>query len=80
MSNSAAKSAFGFGEGDRVRVRVREHGTSGQIVAKFEATCLGVHDRPGMSSPYARFDLPWGTMETTRLRDTEAEFEVLGDD
>lgn len=68
---------FPFTEGDEVLVRVREHGDSGNIVAKFEAECVDISGRSiGAGTPVARFDLPWGRMESTKLKPYEAEFEV----
>jgi hypothetical protein len=70
---------FDFDEGDTVLVRVRENGTSGKIVAKFEATCSRISERDGVGpSPSARFELPFGTMNAVTLRPYEAEFEVTG--
>lgn len=65
---------FPFDEGDKVLVRVRERGT---IVAKFEAECSRIRDRDDLTSPSARLDMPWGTMNSVTLRPYEAEFEVL---
>lgn len=70
---------FEFGEGDTVLVRVRENGATGSIVAKFEAKCVDISSRKGLFSQVARFDLPWGTMESTQLRPYEAEFEVVNE-
>ena len=68
---------FGFERGDQVLVRVRENGDSGNIVAKFEAECEEIYvDGPG--SGYARLDVPWGLMNSIKLRYYEAEFEVVG--
>jgi hypothetical protein len=68
---------FDFEEGDRVLIRVREHGTRGNIVAKFEAECSIIREMRGPASPQARFNLDWGAMNSVTLRPTEAEFEVL---
>jgi len=65
---------FDFNEGDTVTVRVREHGTSGNIVAKFTAECNRI-DNMGLTGPRARFDLP-GTMNSVSYMPHEAEFEV----
>lgn len=52
---------FDFEEGDKVLVRVRENGTSGNIIAKFEAVCKDISGGALVSgSPVARFELPWG--------------------
>jgi len=69
---------FPFGETDQVLVRVREHGDSGNIVAKFEAECVDISgSRVGPGCSVARFELPWGLMESTKLKPHEAEFEVF---
>jgi len=73
------ESPFPFEVGDKVRVKVREHGTSGNIIAKFEAECSRIEESTGITSPRARFDLPFGTMNSVTLRAHEAEFEVMAD-
>ena len=73
-----AMSDFDFEEGDVVLVRARENGTSGNIVAKFEAECKRIDER--MGRPVARFDMPFGTMNSVSIRPYEAEFEVVGDE
>ena len=70
---------FPFEEDDRVLVRVREHGTTGNIIAKFEATCSRI-DEKALGSPTARLRLPFGMLNIVTLRPTEAEFEVLDDE
>lgn len=72
-------SDFPFGEGDDVLVRVRENGTSGNIVAKFEGEYVGFSDAGVVGSKQARFDLPFGVMNSVTIRPYEAEFEVVGD-
>lgn len=74
---SEGELAFPFEVGDTVLVRVREHGDSGDILAKFEETCSEISERPGPQSPIARFQCDWGIMNTISLRSYEAEFEVL---
>lgn len=66
---------FPFTEGDTVLVRVREHGTSGPLRAKFVAECVDIGTAAFTVS--ARFDLPFGTMNTVTLRPYEAEFETV---
>lgn len=73
-----ADHGFPFEEGDEVLVRVRENGTSGNIVAKFEAECDRIEDNGDLMSATARFDFDWGTMNSVTLRSYEAEFEVIG--
>lgn len=73
---SRTEHDFPFEGGDTVLVRVRENGTSGKIVAKFEARCSNI-DCCRLGSPVARFDLSWGLMNSVRLRSYEAEFEVV---
>lgn len=71
-------SAFDFSEGDKVRVRVRENGTSGNIVAKFEAVCTAIDGGRGVvGADSARFDMPFGLMNSVTIRHYEAEFEVI---
>lgn len=67
---------FGFDEGDRVLVRVRENGNTGNIVAKFQAECTKIRNKP-IGSPTARLELPFGTLGSVSLRPYEAEFEVM---
>jgi len=69
-------AGFSFDEGDEVLVRVREHGTRGNIVAKFTATCSSI-DTSSLGSPSARFDLSWGLANSVTLRPYEAEFETV---
>lgn len=69
---------FPFEAGDTVLVRVRENGTRGNIVAKFEAECVDISPGVMGTSATARFDLPWGRRERTKLSPYEAEFEVVG--
>lgn len=74
----SSDSRFPFDVGDDVLVRVREHGDSGNIVAKFEAECSSISaPRHMLGSHVARFELPWGNMESTKLHYYEAEFEVI---
>lgn len=75
--NKPISDDFEFEEGDRVRVRVREHGTRGNILAKFDADVRGFRPAVGPSSDYACFDPPWDSIGGVTLRSTEAEFEVL---
>lgn len=70
-------SEFDFSEGDTLLVRVREHGDSGNIIAKFEAECRKIQGGRGFGSPKARLDLPFGDMNTVSLRPYEAEFEMI---
>lgn len=76
--DNESESDFPFEPGDRVLVRVRENGTTGNIVAKCEAECSDIRNKPYPSSEVAVFDLPWGVMNTVSLRPYEAEFEVVG--
>jgi len=78
MSDTAHEE-FPFEPGDRVLVRVRENGTSGTIDAKFEAECSRIEGEAGPLSTRARFDLPWGLMNSVTLRPYDAEFEVIDD-
>jgi len=79
MSENTYGPDFPFEEGDTVLVRVRENGTSGCIVAKFEATCNRIRDNSGIgTSRQARFEMPFGTMNSVTIRPYEAEFEVVG--
>jgi len=79
MVASTSATEFDFDEGDRVLVRYREHGTSGNIVAKFEADVDGfINEDNSLLSTIAVLRLPWG--ECVRLRATQAEFEVLEDE
>lgn len=76
--NGAEESDFPFSAGDTVLVRVRENGTSGKIIAKFEAVCSDIEDPSGIgTSEKARFNLPFGLMNFVTLRPYEAEFEVV---
>jgi len=76
----ATSSEFDFEAGDRVLVRVREHGDSGTIEGKFEATVDGFDSgMSSVSSDRAVFDPPWESMGGVKLRYYEAEFEVLDD-
>ena len=69
---------FDFDEGDEVIVRARENGTTGTIVAKFQATCIGFDSQVlGPGSDSARFQMPFGTMNSVTIRPYEAEFEVV---
>lgn len=78
MSESASTSDdFGFERGDRVRVRVRENGTTGNIVAKFDADVRGFRSGVGPSSDHVCLDPPWDSIGGVSLRSYEAEFEVL---
>jgi len=72
-------SEFSFEKGDTVLVRVREHGTSGDIIAKFEGECVSFSDGAVVGSKQARFKLPFGVMNSVTLQSTEAEFEVIND-
>jgi hypothetical protein len=65
---------FPFKEGETVLVRVR---TSGTMTAKFVADCSNIRQRSGPSTPQARFDLPFGTLNSITLAPYEAEFEVV---
>lgn len=67
---------FPFDEGATVTVTVREHRTSGPIVATFTAECDEIRERPDPMAPVARFDLPWGTMNTVTIQPYQGEFEV----
>lgn len=73
---------FPFKKGDDVQVKVRENRNSGNIVAKFEAECIGILGNYGRVGPNERahLRLPWGRSESTFIRSTEAEFELLEDD
>lgn len=72
---------FEFEAGDRVLVRVREHGNSGNIKGKFEATVKGFESGvSAVSSDWAVFDPPWDSIGGVKLRYYEADFEVLDDD
>ncbi|QIO25494.1 hypothetical protein [Haloarcula sp. JP-L23] len=78
MSENTYEPDFEFEEGDTVLVRAREHGTSGNIVAKFEATCTDISDPSGIgTSRSARFEMPFGTLNSVTIRPYEAEFEVV---
>lgn len=69
-------SEFEFEEGDEVLIRVRENGTSGNIVAKLTGICTSINEGTiPMGSPTARFELPWGFMNSITLRPYDAEFE-----
>lgn len=69
------QSEFPFEEGDEVLVRVRE---GGKIIAKFQATCTGITDESGIGkSQQARFDMPFGVMNSVTIRPYEGEFEVV---
>ncbi|QLH78641.1 hypothetical protein HZS55_15685 [Halosimplex rubrum] len=74
-----ASEEFPFEQGDDVLVRAREHGTHGTIVAKFTAECKAITERPGPRSAIARFDLPFGTMNSVTISPFEGEFEVVDD-
>jgi len=74
-TSSKSADGFPFDEGDDVLIRVREHGTSGNIVAKFTAECTSIMETTVTGTPVARFSLPWGSVESTKLRPYEAEFE-----
>lgn len=81
MSEARSGLEFDFEEGDRVLVRVREHGDSGNIKAKFEATVEGFQSGvSSVSSDWAVFDPPWESIGGVKLRPYEAEFEVLDDE
>lgn len=67
---------FPFDEGATVTVRVREDLTNGPIVAKFTAEVEEIRDRSGPMGPVARFDLPFGTLNTVTIQPHEGEFEV----
>jgi hypothetical protein len=71
-------SDFSFEEGDTVVVRVREHGTSGNIVAKFTAECDKIETFP-TGRTQATFDLP-GMMNSVSYATYEAEFEGVDDE
>ena len=66
---------FTFEEGDTVTVRVREHGTSGNIVAKFTSECCGIETFP-TGRTQAKFELP-GMMNRVSYAPYEADFEVV---
>jgi len=70
-------SEFPFTAGDTVLVRARENGTSGTIVAKFEAECEEIIERRGFGTLKARFEMPFGRMNMVDIRPYEAEFEVV---
>lgn len=73
---------FDFEVGDRVEVKVRENGTSGPIVAKFEAEVAKIDQgEKAMHSPKVLLEVPWGGVDGRRLRfkSYEAEFEVIDD-
>lgn len=74
--------AFPFEVGDTVLVRAREHGTSGRILAKFEAECLRITGGGDViaPSPQARFDMPFGVMNSVSIHPYEADFEVVDND
>jgi hypothetical protein len=76
---SASESEqFEFKTGDTVCVRVREDGTSGNIVAKFEAECTQINTEKAIgASESARFELPFGVFNSVTVRHNEAEFEVV---
>lgn len=65
---------FDFEQGDTVVVRHREHGTTGNIVAKFEAEVSSFRDGVPGGSDKVRLALPWGDMTT--MSSNDAEFEV----
>lgn len=67
---------FDFEIGDTVIVRVREHGTHGQLQAKFIADVVGFSDF-GPGSPYVNLAPPWDDITDTKLHSYEAEFEVV---
>jgi hypothetical protein len=78
VSENTYEPDFDFEEGDTVLVRVRENGS---IVAKFEATCTDISDPSGIgTSRKARFEMPFGVMNSVTIRPYEAEFEVVNDD
>ncbi|OLZ39107.1 hypothetical protein A6E15_19275 [Natrinema saccharevitans] len=77
---AATSEDFDFEAGDRVLVRVREHGDSGNIEGKFEATVEGFETGvSAVSSDRAVFDPPWDSISGVKFRYYEAEFEVLDD-
>lgn len=73
-------SDFQFEEGDTVLVRARENGTSGKINAKFKAECKDISGSLVGESRVARFEMPFGTMNSVTIRPYQAEFEVVDDD
>ena len=73
-------SEFPFDEGDTVLVRIRENGTSGDIIAKFEAECEEIVEERGLGSPKARFEMPFGRINMVDIRSYEGEFEVISDE
>lgn len=75
IGREARTHEFEFDKGDEVLVRVREHGTSGNIVAKFTATCDSIYSTPFGGSK-AKFKLP-GAMNYLSYAEYEAEFEVV---
>ncbi|RLM32652.1 hypothetical protein [Haloarcula sp. Atlit-120R] len=78
MSENTYEPDFDFEEGDTVLVRVRENGS---IVVKFEATCTDISDPSGIgTSRKARFEMPFGVMNSVTICPYEAEFEVVEDD
>lgn len=75
---------FDFEAGDRVIVRVRENGgTQGRLVGKFVASVKGFNPQP-VGGDAAIFCPPWAEnmylMTTVVLRQSDAEFERVGDD
>lgn len=70
---------FPFTLGETVLVRVREHGTSGRVVARFEAKCTGFERLAGPGPGCARLDLPFGTLNSVTIAPHEGEFEVVDD-
>ena len=71
------KNDWDIDQGDKVLVRVRENGTSSRIVAKFEARVEGFQGSVGPGSEYVRLSPPWNSTTGVKLRNYEAEFEVI---
>jgi hypothetical protein len=77
MPELEASDDFDFEPDDRVLVRVRENGTSGNILAKFEADVDRFESTTPTGSDVVRLDPPWRSTSGVRLWPYEAEFEVL---
>lgn len=66
---------FQFDEGDTVLVRVYKQG---KLRVKFVAECIEIRESPTpLMSDYARFDMPFGTMNSVTIKPYEGEFEVV---
>jgi len=76
-NQASGTSQFDFKEGDTVRVRVRKNGTSGKIVAKFDAEVKRIKDRGPMMGEKVDLDPPWDSLTPVSLKPYDAEFEVI---